>query len=241
MAEVANVNELLDGHVALDLECLDRLYLNAYVPNLQVSGQVVTFLCDRLGAKVPSPALFNKIGNGFRKAVLAFADDNRIPLVRFAKGDRKAEVMRPYLAAARHPGVVAIGVAQEFQSVFTGHDRHADRPGPPCYAFAKADRRVSVFYLSVRGPPVNGAFLASPSWERDRAVPQPGSSWSARSEARTNELDVGEERRTLCRQGEARSSQSTAPTSWSTRSRCSPCGRRAPRLISERGDRAPVT
>src|SRR5437660_664637 len=92
VAEVANVNELLDGHVGLDLECLDRVYLNAYVPNLQVSGQVVTFLCDRLGAKVPSPALFNKIGNGFRKAVLAFADDNRIPLVRFAKGDRKAEV-----------------------------------------------------------------------------------------------------------------------------------------------------
>jgi hypothetical protein len=43
MAEPVNVNDLLDGHVALDLECLDRVYLNAYVPNLQVSGQVVTF------------------------------------------------------------------------------------------------------------------------------------------------------------------------------------------------------
>jgi hypothetical protein len=28
------VNEVLDGHVVLDLECLDRIYLNAYVPNL---------------------------------------------------------------------------------------------------------------------------------------------------------------------------------------------------------------
>jgi hypothetical protein len=71
------------------------VYLNAYVPNLQVSGQVVTFLCDHRGAKVPSPALFNKIGLAFRKAVLVFAADNDIPLVRFAKGDRKIDVIRP--------------------------------------------------------------------------------------------------------------------------------------------------
>jgi hypothetical protein len=31
----------LEGHVAPDIECLDRLYLNAYVPNLQVGGQVI--------------------------------------------------------------------------------------------------------------------------------------------------------------------------------------------------------
>jgi hypothetical protein len=40
-------------------------------------------------------------------------------------------------------------MAQEFQSVFTGHDRNADQPGPPCYSFAKADRRVSVFYFYI--------------------------------------------------------------------------------------------
>jgi hypothetical protein len=43
------VNDVLDGHVALDLECLDRIYLNAYVPNLQVGGQVVSFLTAHLG------------------------------------------------------------------------------------------------------------------------------------------------------------------------------------------------
>jgi hypothetical protein len=104
MAEPVNVNDLLDGHVALDLECLDRVYLNAYVPNLQVSGQVVTFLTEHLGNPVPSPALFNRIGAGFRKAVAAFAEANDVPVVRFAKGDRKADVMRPYLAAAPSRG-----------------------------------------------------------------------------------------------------------------------------------------
>jgi hypothetical protein len=41
--------QVLDGHLLLDLECLDRSYLNGYVPNLQVGGQVVTFLVEHLG------------------------------------------------------------------------------------------------------------------------------------------------------------------------------------------------
>jgi hypothetical protein len=146
---VCNINDVLDGHVALDIECLDRIYLNAYVPNLQVSGQVVTFLTEHRGNPIPSPALFSKIGDAFRKAVTRFAQDNDIPVVRFKKGDRKIEAMRPYLQQATSPGVVAIGVAQEFQSVFTGYDRAADKPGPPQFRFAKADRRVTVFYFYI--------------------------------------------------------------------------------------------
>jgi hypothetical protein len=43
-ARVVTVNEVLGGHVQLDIECLDRVYLNAYVPVLQSSGQVVAFM-----------------------------------------------------------------------------------------------------------------------------------------------------------------------------------------------------
>ena len=31
MTSVVNINDVLDGHVVLDIECVDRLYLNAYV------------------------------------------------------------------------------------------------------------------------------------------------------------------------------------------------------------------
>ncbi len=57
--------------------------------------------------------------------------------------------MRPYLEAATEPGVVAIGVAQEFQSVFCGYKRKTDKPGAVCYGFEKADRRVTVYYFYV--------------------------------------------------------------------------------------------
>jgi hypothetical protein len=41
----------------LEVECLDRIYLNAYVLILQVGGQIVGFLTEHLGNPVPSPAL----------------------------------------------------------------------------------------------------------------------------------------------------------------------------------------
>ena len=66
VATPVTVNEVLDGHVALDLQCLDRIYLNAYVPNLQVGGQVVSFLTAHLGYPIPSPAIFNQMGTAFR-------------------------------------------------------------------------------------------------------------------------------------------------------------------------------
>jgi DJ-1/PfpI family len=36
MGEVVNISDVLHGHVVLEVECVDRLFLNAYVPNLQV-------------------------------------------------------------------------------------------------------------------------------------------------------------------------------------------------------------
>ena len=72
MAAVVTVNDVLDGHVGLDVECLDRIYLNGYVPNLQVGGQVVSFMTAHLGNPIPSPAIMEKIGTAFRTAVRAF-------------------------------------------------------------------------------------------------------------------------------------------------------------------------
>ena len=65
-------------------------------PNLQVGGQVVSFLTQHLGYQIPSPAILEKIGTAFQ-AVDRFAADNKIP-VWFGKNDRKIEVMRRYLA-----------------------------------------------------------------------------------------------------------------------------------------------
>jgi hypothetical protein len=142
-------SDILDGHVMLDIECLDRIYLNGYVPNLQVGGQVVQFLAAR-GFPIPSPAVVNRIGERFRESVRRFAESNHIPVVRFKKGDRKIAVMQRYLraqAATGRSGVAAIGVAQEFQRVATCTTKQANNGGAPHFGWDRADRRVSCFYF----------------------------------------------------------------------------------------------
>ncbi len=90
------VNDVLDGHVKLDLECLDRLYLHGYPGPLQVGGQVIQFLSHR-GYPVPSPACLQQIGDAFRRRVASFAEASHIPVVTLKAADRNIEVMRPYL------------------------------------------------------------------------------------------------------------------------------------------------
>ena len=53
MGATVTLGDLLEGHVGLDVQCLDRVYLNGSVPNLQVGGQVVTFMTSHLGLPIP--------------------------------------------------------------------------------------------------------------------------------------------------------------------------------------------
>jgi hypothetical protein len=161
MAAVVTVNDVLDGHVVLDLECLDRIYVNGYVPNLQVGGQVASFLTQHLGNPIPSPAILEKIGTGFRRAVRSFAADHEIPVVHFDKDDRKIDVMRPYLAAQAatgRPGVAAIGVAQEFARVFLA-TKHTGQTTGVWFSFTKADRP------STTAPPATGGSCRCGRWK----------------------------------------------------------------------------
>jgi hypothetical protein len=158
---IVTVNDVLGGHVVLDIECLDRVYLNAYVPILQSSGQVVAFMTQHLGMPIPSPALMEKISTRFRRAVESFAEANGIPWVRFGKEGRKADVMAPYLrkaAAAGRSRVAAIGVAQEFQRVWAAYQRDT-KTAAPQYTFAKADRRVTCYYFYLWDEDFGPAFI----------------------------------------------------------------------------------
>jgi hypothetical protein len=161
MARVVTAGEVLDGHVGLDIECLDRVYLNAYVPILQSSGQVVAFMTQHLGLPIPSPALFDKIGQKFRRLVVSFAEANGIPWVKFSREDRKAEVMAPYLkgaAATGRPQVAAIGVAQEYQRVWAAYQRDT-KTAAPQFTFTKADRRVTCYYFYLWDEEFGPAFI----------------------------------------------------------------------------------
>jgi len=155
------IGEVLDGQAALDLECLDRLYLHGYLAQLQVGGQVIQFLNHR-GYPVPSPACLQQIGEGFRRRVASFAEANHIPVVPLKAADRNIEIMRPYLDAAAASGrsqVAAVGVAQEVQRVFIARKRDTDPGKCPQFSFEKKDRRVTVFYFYLWDAGFGAAFI----------------------------------------------------------------------------------
>jgi len=165
MTNVVNINEVLDGHVGLDLACIDRLYLNAYVPNLQVGGQVRAF-CRHLGRPIASPAVIEKIGNGFRREVDAFAQKHDVPILHLKKpdrsrwDDRKLDHVRPYMDKAAHAGrfgVVAIVAAQEFQYVFSATKKTEGKV--VWFEWNKTERRVSCFYFYIHDREFGPSFI----------------------------------------------------------------------------------
>jgi hypothetical protein len=155
------VSDVLDGHVRLDLDCLDRLYLHGYLGQLQVGGQVIQFLRHR-GYPVPSPACLQQIGDAFRRRVASFAEASHIPVVPLKAADRNIEVMKPYLDRAAATGrsqVAAIGVAQEPQRVLIARKRDTDPSKPPQFSFDKKDRRVTVYYFYLQDQGFGPAFI----------------------------------------------------------------------------------
>ena len=159
---VVTAADMVAGHVALDIECLDRIYLNGYVAKLQTPGGVVYFFHDHRGKPIVSPALFEPIGEKFRRDIKDWAQANGIPLIRFRAGERKADVMAPYLEAAAATGrsqVAAIGCAQESQLVWTARKRDTDPGRCPQFSFTKEQRRVSVLYVYIFDEQMGGGFI----------------------------------------------------------------------------------
>jgi hypothetical protein len=120
---MSNVNEILKDHVTLDIECIDRLYLNGYIGAMQSSGGLVLYLRQK-GHEIPSPVILGELTSAYRAQVKAYAQAQGIPLIQFEKGQRKDDVVAEYRKAhGEREGVVVIGVAQEKANAYKATKR----------------------------------------------------------------------------------------------------------------------
>jgi hypothetical protein len=71
---MATIPELLDGHITLEVECLDRLYLNGYIGKLATGPGLSMFMRFQLGKPVPSPVVLGQVSERFRGAVKTQAE-----------------------------------------------------------------------------------------------------------------------------------------------------------------------
>src|SRR5881227_782662 len=68
-----SVAEILREHVTLEIEGIDRMYLNVYVPQLQREGGVASFFRFHRGYPFASSVLMEPISKAFIGALERFA------------------------------------------------------------------------------------------------------------------------------------------------------------------------
>src|SRR4051812_6405396 len=147
MTVARTVADVLTDHVVFEVECIDRMYLNVYVPGLQYAAGLVAFVHRQLDLPIASTAPLGRISDGFTAAMHRFARDQHVPWVEFVKGQRKDDIAHEHLVGFdRDEGVLFIGRAQEKTGLFrTEKRRGADGRAYPW--IVRATGVVNHFYV----------------------------------------------------------------------------------------------
>jgi hypothetical protein len=150
MSVARRVSEILDEHVTLTIEGIDRMYLNVYVPGLQSPEGVAAFFRFHRGHQYASSALMDPISKSFVAAIEDLAAAEQIPLITFRKGERKddiaAEMRRSFES---DEGVVFIGKAQEKSSVFRTEKRTNPKTGFKYPWIVRGTAMVNQYYFYI--------------------------------------------------------------------------------------------
>ena len=143
-----SIATILREHVTLEVESLDRLYLNVYVPQLQRELGVVGFFRQHRGQPIASAALMEPISRAFVAAIERFAQEQGIPLITFAKGQRKDDLAAAYRATfTGEEGVLFIGKAQEKTPVFRTERRRHPVTGQSYPWLVRSTALVNQYYF----------------------------------------------------------------------------------------------
>lgn len=140
--------ELLREHVTLEVESIDRMYLNIYIPNLQRESGASWFLKQQRKYPVASSAAMAPISRAFVEAIETYAQRHQVPMLTFEKGQRKDDVVAPYLRqAAGREGIVLIGKAQEKTTTFRTTKGHGPRSADRYPRLLRTTAMVNQYYF----------------------------------------------------------------------------------------------
>lgn len=142
------VAEVLHKHVVLELESIDRMYLNVIVPRLQILEGALRFIRQQRKAKVLSSNAVEPMTRAFVQAIEQFVRQQQIPRVSFQKGQRQDELAAQMRARfPRKDGVVFVGKAQEKCTVYRTEKRHNPRTGRAYAGIVKSTALVNHYYF----------------------------------------------------------------------------------------------
>lgn len=133
--------------MTLELECIDRMYLNVYQPKLMFESGISGFFKGHRGMPFVSSALMDPISKDFVAAIHRRIKDEDLPLVHFEKGQRKDDIAHEHLARfGGHEGVLFVGRAQERTPVFRTQKRRNPVTGATYPWLVRDTAMVNHFY-----------------------------------------------------------------------------------------------
>lgn len=148
MTVTHSVADVLSKHVELELECIDRMYMNVYVPQLQYGRGIAGFWRFHRGQTFASSALMKPMTDKFVADIEAYAKEHEIPLITFEKGERKDDVAKEYLARFKgEEGIMFIGKAQEKARVFRTEKRKDPKTGQTYPWLVPSTAMVNHYYF----------------------------------------------------------------------------------------------
>src|SRR3982751_924129 len=148
MSVSRSVAEVLADHVTLEVEGIDRMYLNVYIPGLQREQGVAGFFRFHRGHQFVSSALMDPISKTFVAALEEHARREEIPVVQFRKGQRKDDIAAEQRKKfSKGEGVVFIGKAQEKTPVFRTEQRRNEKTGATYPWLVRSTAMVNHFYI----------------------------------------------------------------------------------------------
>ena len=104
MTVARSAAEVLSEHVTLEVECIDRMYLNLYVPILQREQGIAFFWRHHRGYDFVSSALMSPMSREFVSKVERFAERKEIDLIRLDEGTAEGGHREGVLGAVRRGG-----------------------------------------------------------------------------------------------------------------------------------------
>jgi len=143
-----SVAEILRDHVTLEVEGIDRMYLNAVIPILQSEGGIAWFFRECRGHAFASSALMAPMTRAFVEALEHFARTEDLDVVAFEKKQRKDDVAAEYRARFRgEEGLLFVGKAQEKASVFRTQRRRNPKTGASYAWLYRSTAMVNQYYF----------------------------------------------------------------------------------------------
>ena len=143
-----SVAEVLREHVVLEVEAIDRMYLNVYVPHLQSVGAVVGYLRVHRGQRFASTTAVTPMTEAFVRNIDQFINHEGVDLVAFQKWQRKDDVTQKYLRRfTQCEGVLYVGKAQEKARVMRTERRRSRHTGGTYPWIVESTAMVNHYYF----------------------------------------------------------------------------------------------